>query len=646
MKFPLCEFEFFNSKDTKRPQILFSFTATQLFMFRKELEIKPASNIKSSEKRKLQQTLDAEMEGLKIPNKLSKAIFNTKDVNKATIYFDAETKDPVLFQFRDNKTVIPTLHTLWASVSPCSNELIGLPFIRTHAAVVDRLINGANLMIRGCHGPYMNGLRNGAIVAVIDYKRPKVAVAIGICKMDLEGLTDDNVPESGVAVEIYTAIGDKLSFLGRNMEDVLAEAGERENWADKTIAHEQSSKNEETVEDMAERINELSLDKENEITLNTEVKTDSLVDSSDEYQTDYEDGDTEVEEEEEEDDDDEEEAYVMTTEDIDEMFRRSIMYTLSQDTLELPISATQFMSSHILSNLPQVDPEVVNMKKTSWRKTTKFLKSMEKEGFLKLKGKDDKLTVTNTLPKSDPRIANFVPYRIKREVKITDKNEASTTDAKPLLVNTYFKPKNSAIMLFNSLGDDFDAYYTEQDLKRLVQKYVQLNPSIVSAENSKMIIPDSVLQLLKIKEPIMRADLFKCVKLNFDLYYSIYREGDENSEDILVRKRLVPKRGKLPEISILVENLKVGRKVATRICGVENFYVDVETFARSLKVKCSGSTVVLDGKEPKDPKIISVQGSHSETAAQILHKEWGVPLKVCGMEDKSRKRYKKKKKRH
>lgn len=604
-------------------------------MFKKELEIKPASNIKSSEKRKLQQLLDAEMPGLKLPDKLSKAIFNTREINKATLFFDADTKDPVLFQLRDNKLIIPTLHTLWASVSPSSTELVGLPFIRTHVAVVDRLINGANLMIRGCHGPYMNGLKRGSIVAVIDYKRPKVAVAIGICKMNLEGLDDDKVPDSGVAVEIYTVIGDKLASLGRNMEDILAEANEQNV---ETVDSTSVPRMEDTVTDMTETLDGLSTE---DVEVNIDTKSDvSSVYDSDEYETDSQD------ENEEEEEVEEEEVYVMTTNDIDDMFRRSVLYTISQDVLDLPISATQFMSSHILNNLPQVDPEIVNMKKTSWKKTAKFLKAMEKEGLLKLKGKDDKLTIIEVLSKSDPRITNFVPYRIRRDVKITNSNEISTTIAKPLIVNSLFKPKPSAIMFFNALNENSQDCYTEQEVKQFVQKYVRLNPNVVSTENSQMINPDSVLQLLHIKEPIKRADLFKYVVSNFTPCYSIYKEGDENSEDILVRKRVIPKKGKLPEISILVENLKVGRKVATRISGVENYYVDVEAFAKSLKLKCSGSTVILDGKEAKDPKIISVQGSHSETAVQTLHREWGVPLKVFGLEDKSRKRYRKKKKRN
>lgn len=605
-------------------------------MFKKDLDIKPASTIKSSEKRKLEQLLGAEMNGLKIPNKLSKAIFNTNEISKGTMYFNAETKDPFLFQLRDNKLIIPTLQTLWSSATSSTNELVGLPYIRTHAAVTDRLINGANLMIRGCHGPYVKGLKKGSVVAVIDYKRPKVAVAIGICQMNLEGLEDSQVPDSGVAVHIYTAIGDKLASLGRNMDKVLVEAGELnvEEGLPESDVPEKKPDDRVELQNATQKLTSLSLEQEENVGIDENLGGVSEY-CSDDYEPTTED-ETE----------DEEEVFIMSTEDIDEIFRRSVMYTLSQDNVELPITATQLMSAHVLHNLPLIDSDIVNMKKTSWKKTAKFLKTMEREGFLKLKGKDDKLTITSLLTRSDPRIANFVPYSIKKTMKTIDINQFSGKMVEPLIIKDYLKPNSAARMLFNNLNEDFFGFYTEQEIKGLIQKYVRQHPELVSKGDAQMIVPDSILEHFNINNPIMRADLYKYVAAFFSPYHCIYREGDDKSDDALVRKRLTPKKGKLPGISISVESLKVGRKVITRISGLENYHVDIDKFANSLKVKCSGSTTISDGKEAKDHKLISVQGPHDNTAMQILYSEWGVPFKVCCSQDKSRKRFKKKKRKH
>jgi translation initiation factor 2D len=597
-------------------------------MFKKEIEIKPSSNIKSSERRKLQQVLEARMKEIKVPNKLSKAIFNTPDIKKGTLYFDSESNDPVFFQTR-NGDVIPTLHGLWASVNPNSDRHTGLNFILTHDAVIDRLVNGANLMIRGCIGPFGEGLKSGEIVAVANYTRPNVAIAIGQCLMDLEGKTNDTAPTNGVAVEIWTVIGDKLTSLGRNMSEVLKEAEENVSKEEVQEVEEADSVDEKVLNDSIKNIGTVADNNELMVESNKKNLEDETKENNDDV------GSEEIEKS-------NIEKYVMTTEDIDEFFRRSILYTLSQEKLELPIVASQFLSSHVLKNLPLVDTNIVNIKKTSWKKTAKFLKAMEKEDYIKLKGKDDNLSIISVATREDPRVSNFVPYKIKKPTHSEPNNNGSTatlfTGVNPLIIKTYIKPTNSARMFFNRLDEKYDDYYTEKRIKELIQNYIKLNPTIISKSNAQIIVPDSVLQEFNIKKPIKRSDLSQKIISHFSPYYAIYREGDENNDDILIRKRLIPKRGTLPKINIIIESVKVGRKVATRINNCERFYVDIEKLSNVLKVKCSGSTTITDAKDPKDGKIINVQGKHDNIVLEVLSTQWGVPLRLCVVDNKTKGR--------
>lgn len=576
-------------------------------MFKKELEVKPSANLKSSEKRKLQKAIETQYEGIRVPDKLSKAVFNSIGIKKGTLYLDSATGDPSFFQSRDGD-IVPTLHTLWASVAGVDKPLC-MPYILTHEGVIDRLIDGANLMIRGCHGPYVKGLKRNALVAVVDYKRPNIAVAIGRCLMDLEGKIDGDlgIPQSGVAVEIWTVIGDMLTNLGRNMEDVMKDAGK-----DNVIRNEQEDDKESQHEEQSKDQPDLEL---LEVT-----KPGTLVDVSHNLCD-----ETEIETTESRP-----EKYTMTTEDIDEMFRRSVLYTLSQDALEFPIPSTQFMSGHVLKNLPNVDTDIVNMKKTSWKKTTKFLKAMEKEDLVKLKGKEDKLTIVSAAGRSDPRISAFVPYRIKKPAHHEPNTTYSHNDEQmaPVVVKRYYKPNNASRMFFNKLDEKYDSLYTEQDIKLLTQRYVKENPGVISKANAQLIEPDDVLKEFKIKTTIKRAELFARVMAAFSPYYAIYREGDEKSSDKLILKRLTPKKGELPIVKVAVNTLKTRKKVVTSIVGSEQYYIDVEKLAGVLRVKCSGSTTILDSKEPKDGKVVTVQGEHDSAVCEILHKQFGVPAKV------------------
>lgn len=600
-------------------------------MFKKHLEVKPSSNIKSSEKRKLQENVQHQTQALPVPGKLSKAIFNSTEVKKGTLYFDSTTKDPLFFQLRDGKEFIPTLHELWLSIK--KNEPLGVPYILTHDYVIDRLINGADLMIRGCHDPYVSGLKKNAIVAVVNYKSPNIAVAVGRCLMDLEGKDDDKVPESGVAVDIYTVVGDQLASLGRSMDEILKEVEERNDAIDETEKTE-PGRHEETEESQIEEEN-----KDNVETVTETFEATTLNDETGENNKENLEEEEEIIEDEFEDDDEylsEPEEYVMATEDIDDMFRRAVFYTLSQDKLEFPILASQFMSAHVLLNLPPVDTNVVNMKKTSWKKTTKFLKAMEKENLIKTKGKDDKLSIISGAPRSDSRISEFVPYRIRGKCEAsTPHNAEPLTDhsvVAPMIIKSYLKPTNDSRMMFNRLDAVFDEYYTEQEVKALVQKYIKLHPHMVYKSNPEYIEPDDILQTFDKSKRIKRSELAMKVAASFTPYYVMYKEGDGESNDVLVKKRLVPKRGKVPRITLTVESVKVGRRVVTRVAGLEPFYVDLERFADVLRVQCGGSCTV--GDDARLGRVVSVQGKHDGRVIAILERDWGVPSKCCDVDVK------------
>lgn len=72
------------------------------------------------------------------------------------------------------------------------------------------------------------------------------------------------------------------------------------------------------------------------------------------------------------------------------------------------------MSSYIYKNLPILDSTYANIKKTSWKKTSKFLKAMAKLSYLEVKGKDEDLSIIKLMTRTNPTIENFVPHKINK----------------------------------------------------------------------------------------------------------------------------------------------------------------------------------------------------------------------------------------
>jgi translation initiation factor 2D len=86
---------------------------------------------------------------------------------------------------------------------------------------------------------------------------------------------------------------------------------------------------------------------------------------------------------------------------VDEILKKSLyqalLFKIKPDTSNgvFPISASSFYSAHILPCRPKNSGPEVDIKKSSWKKLQKFLKTMEKAGLLKTKDQRGETMVTS-----------------------------------------------------------------------------------------------------------------------------------------------------------------------------------------------------------------------------------------------------------
>lgn len=566
-------------------------------MFKKRLDLKPQQVLKGSERKKIQAEVT-----LPLPKTISKCHFQTNEIEKGTMYFNVSDNEAVYFQTRYSD-LIPTV-----SILTLYPDLHNLPIVQTHEAVIDRLINGADLMIRGCVGTMPANLQVGKICVVVDYKRPLEVIAVGICELDVSNLNWNQYKDmKGVVVKIMNVIGDLVP--SRGIDELLKERVARISDDDilkeiqgLSILSDEEEEEDEEQEELQEEPQEIE----------TQILSQTIVDEIEEPNH-------------------EEEAYKLTTEDIDQFFERSLLYTISQDPIQLPIKSTQLIESHILKNLPNCDLDVVNLKKTSWRKGTKFLKAMEKSKLLKLKGKDDNLTVISLATKDDPRIANFHPYKIRSipKPKPPPTSNENTNVVDELTLKVLYKPTNPARQLYNAMDLVYDQYYTLQEITKHVQDYIK-KESLVSQSDKQMIESNPILKEFGIKKEIKRAAIMNQIMTKYSPYYLLFKQSDLNSNDPLIQKRLQPKKGTPPKIEISIERLKIGKRFITNVKHCELFYINPEELASQLRVKCMGSTNINDPLlNPKDGKEVVVQGKHDSTIVKLLKVKYGIHENWC-----------------
>ncbi|GMM28798.1 Tma64 protein [Martiniozyma asiatica (nom. inval.)] len=552
-------------------------------MFKKQLQLKPQTPLKSSDRRKLQSIVPTEL-----PSKVAQAQFYTQTIKKGTLYLDLATGNPLYFQERDGH-LIPSLHNLWtypeslkwpgsdaeaeAAARASSGANFAWQIIITHQAVIDRLENGADLMIRGCLEPFP-GAKKGDIVAVIDYKRPDIVVALGICQMDIQEDIDTMMDKGGVLVKILHVAGDKLCEVGENMDKTVAKR--RERLSDEQVWKEMG----------------ISLQGEDNESVEIETSTDANVTVAE----------SQLEESEEvaaEDDIEEppQEEYKLTTEDVDQFFERallSVLYHTKATPLDVPQKSSQLIPT-IQSHLPIA----VTFKQSSYKKSPKFLKAMEKEGLLTLKGKDTDLTII-TLGYDSSRVENFSPYKLH-----TSRSSNGESSSIPkITVHALYKPTKPLTPLYKILNLPHETYYTQSEVNSHLQSYVTSKKLAVGPT----IKPDELLTKLGLPStPFPRSTLTTRALQRYSPYH-IIDTGSESATGKIQK----PKKGAPPKVEVKMERRM--NKHVTRVKNIESFGIDNEEFAKFCRKKCKGGAVIMDGD-------VVVQGK--QDLIPILN-EWGI----------------------
>lgn len=572
-------------------------------MFKKPPQPKPSANIKSSERRHLlaevckvyglnKDQLTKEDELALVPSTIKQASYQSIQGHKGVIYFDTN-ECPVWFKPRDH-LVYPTLFTLWKAAYL-------LPIVLTNSHVIGKLAGHANLMLPGCIPPFDSRMTKGTLVGVADYEKPSVIMAIGHCSLNLTQF-DNVVGRLGTAVTIIHSFDDELFTLNDNEVHIpnsvnVAKPGE--NATDQSAEVDQEVDGDNEVASNTEREYGAKLTTDNE----PESQTENVEDITDTVSG-------------------------LSVEDTDNLFIRSFIQAVKNSKMELPISASKFMADYILKNFPKTDPRFCNIKRTSWKKTAKYLKALEKLKYLSLKGKGDDVSVV-AITIGPEIVANFVTHKT-----IEDGKGSSSTPRKKDLDNkmnvlNLYKPTSKSRMIFNKLDKNYNNLYTKPELNGIMNEYIKLL-QLTDKANPKMVLLDSaLLPIVGGSEQSAPRDKLLTLFINsFSPNYAILKPKEEFTSAVTIYK------GEPPKIKILTQTV-LGRKKTTSVVNFEKFHIKASSLSEDLKNLCSGSTSV--GASVHNPSLteVMVQGPHGPTITEYLKKK-GVPIAFIEFEDKSK----------
>lgn len=280
-------------------------------------------------------------------------------------YSVEDTKEPVLFDVSGKGDFCLTVYALWRVADL-------LPKLVVHAPVSEFVLRGADVMLPGVVFASMEeigGLRKGELRAVYARGNP-MPFAVG--EMLVDGADIERHGKKGKALRLLHSVGDELWQMGPKTVPNEGFLGHRVVPLDASgVAQDDADDGDSGDETEA---TSLSLD---DVTLEEKPLQPTEADAT------TEDADASAATPE------------ITREEMDQLYVSTLLQVLKTSKIkekELPMLASTFQASVFLPN--RAADVSLNVKHSSFKKTSLFLKQMESRGLLKVVEKDGVQTIT------------------------------------------------------------------------------------------------------------------------------------------------------------------------------------------------------------------------------------------------------------
>jgi translation initiation factor 2D len=189
---------------------------------------------------------------------------------------------------------------------------------------------------------------------------------------------------------------------------------------------------------------------------------------------------------------------------MDELLCSSFLVTISG--LEPPVLASQVFSIQVTSN-PTLD-----LKKSSFKKLQKFIKTMEKRGLIESKEKQGNLYITKVYYTAE------TPAKVSKQTLKKHENVCKSSIL-------YKVPNVPALQQIISFCDDRHLeYWSPKEIRIMLSEYF-IKKDLIDQENKRMVRLDDVLQKLCKNTYMERDKVFEKLETMMIPYYELIMNG-------------------------------------------------------------------------------------------------------------------------
>ncbi|KAL4161693.1 hypothetical protein PRNP1_002245 [Phytophthora ramorum] len=509
--------------------------------------------------------------------------------SRVVVYAAEESKEPLLFDVSGKGDLCFTVYALWRAPSL-------LPPLEVHAPVSEFVLRGADVMLPGvvfASVEQLESLRKGELRAVYARGNP-CAIAVG--EMLVDGAEVERSGKKGRALKLWHVVGDSLWQLGP-----------------------QTLPNEGFVGDRVLPVGE---------------EEDAGVSLAG----------VELEEKAEEDEESKEKEEV-TKEQMDSYYVAALLQALRTSRIrekELPMLASSFHANVLL---PCRRAGVsLNIKHSSFKKLSVFLKGMAAYGLLAVADQDGVLSIT-AMDKRHPDVLSHEAYQTAEEAQQEELAAANKAAGLPAFVPGQYAPEvEESIGLSPALktllpsilpgsvaGQPLQKYWSSTEIRDLVNQYVE-SQGLVDAANKKFIrlngpftdalygkkIPAGGYPDRLARPEVLNLLLAKCTHYH--------------------RIKLFPTHaakfhgGNLRPLAIHAEKLKRrNNTTVTSMAFYQQFGIDGAVFAKEAQKKWGCSAAVQASEDKSKGEEIQIHGQMVNEVLEYLSTKYGINVKYCAV---------------
>ncbi|XP_072281425.1 eukaryotic translation initiation factor 2D [Pyxicephalus adspersus] len=588
-------------------------------MFCKTFRVKSHTALKSSDRKKLRGDISNAFP-LLTPEKLAELMPPKEDLTVVKLFVhkgDAvsvyvHNKNPIIFEVE--KKFYPTVYTLW-------RYLDFLPVFSTWPPVFDRMTGGADLMLPGIvvSSSGLPAVQQGTLCA-ITLVGNRAPVAIGVATMSTKDMLASGM--KGKGFNVLHTYKDHLWAYGD-------ESGPP-NIPPEEIEVVPSAKLEEEVIPLDSETPAPSTELENlnleEVTATTQQKGGELKEN------------TEILEEESVGLPCDDNCNTSSQETMDDLLNQCFFHALKYKVKksDLPLLTSTFLRNYLFACCPE--GQQVDIKKSSYKKLSKFLQAMQQRNILQVKELSKGVESIVEIQWKHPDIISFVAPATAPPTETCETAEIGRKQPyQPPEIISLYGINAKMLPLFQASGHKKGDLLTQNDVRGVIVTYVKTN-ELVHSDNKNFVTVDPVICdcLLNVSE---KHDI---TLLKWDDLFARCLERMQPSHQVTFPgSSPVVRKGNIEPIDITVAQRTSNKKV-TIIKNLELYGLDPSSVGSLLqqRVQASFSCTALPGT--KDRVQMQIQGNQVSQTGKLLLEHFRIPRKYVNGLDLAVKSGKKK----